>query len=310
MRRLAYLAVAIFFPTPFSLAADTSHITTFTLDNGMEAVVIEDHRAPVVTHMLWYKAGAADEPPGKSGIAHFLEHLMFKGTETTEPGEFSRIVSENGGQDNAFTSFDYTGYFQRISADRLELVMSLEADRMQNLVLTEAEVAPERKVILEERAQRTDNDPGALFSEQRQAALYMNHPYGVPIIGWRHEMETLTLEDALDWYNTYYAPNNVILIVAGDVEPEAVQALAEKHYGPIPASETLPERTRTRRAAPQGGTPVDLSRCACASALRDPHLPRTGTECRRPGGRGGTRDAVRTPWRQRDHVVPREHAPA
>ena len=170
---------------------------------------------------------------------------MFKGTKTTEPGEFSRIVSENGGQDNAFTSFDYTGYFQRVSADRLELMMELEADRMQNLVLTEEEVAPERKVILEERAQRTDNDPGALFSEQRQAALYMNHPYGIPIIGWRHEMETLTLEDALDWYETYYAPNNVILIVAGDVDPDEVKALAEKHYGPIPPSETLPERFRT-----------------------------------------------------------------
>ena len=242
MRLLKILAVAWLFGIP-AQAADNP-VTTFTLENGMEAVVIEDHRAPVVTHMVWYRAGAADEPPGKSGIAHLLEHLMFKRTETLDAGEFSRIVSRNGGRDNAFTSYDYTGYFQRISADRLDLVMGLEADRMVNLVLTEEDFQTERLVVLEERAQRTDNSPAGLFREQRNAALYLNHPYGIPIIGWRHEIEALTLQDALDWYETYYAPNNAVLVVAGDVTPDEVKALAEKHYGPIAPSSTLPERIR------------------------------------------------------------------
>ena len=220
------------------------HVTTFSLANGMEAVVIEDHRQPVVTHMVWYRAGAADEPAGKSGIAHFLEHLMFKGTDELAPGDFSRIISENGGQDNAFTSYDYTGYFQRIAADRLELVMSMEADRMQDLILTEADIGPELAVVLEERNQRVENNPGALFGEQRRAAQYLNHRYGVPIIGWKHEVSALGREDALDWYNTYYAPNNAILVVAGDVDPTEVKALALRHYGPLEPSVTLPERTR------------------------------------------------------------------
>ena len=219
-------------------------VTTFSLDNGMEIVVIEDRRAPVVTHMVWYRAGAADEPPGKSGIAHFLEHLMFKGTKQIEPGEFSRIVAANGGNDNAFTSHDYTAYFQRIIADRLELVMDLESDRMTNLVLTDEHVLPELDVVLEERNQRVENSPGALFSEQRNAALFLNHPYGRPVIGWRHEIEDLDREDALDWYDAHYAPNNAILVVAGDVDPEEVKRLADIHYGPIPPSDTIVARTR------------------------------------------------------------------
>lgn len=239
-RFLAAISLLILVATPLRAA----EVTSFMLDNGMEVVVLEDHRAPVVVHMVWYRVGAADEPPGKSGIAHFLEHLMFKSTETLESGEFSRVVAENGGTDNAFTSYDYTAYFQRVAADRLELMMEMEADRMLNLRLTPEEVDTERQVILEERNQRTENEPGALFGEQRNAAQYMNHPYGIPIIGWRHEMEGLTLEDAKAFYREHYAPNNAILIVAGDVEPEEVRALAERHYGVLPANPGLRPRAR------------------------------------------------------------------
>ena len=221
-------------------------VTTFTLDNGLNVVVIEDHRAPVVVQMIWYRVGAADEPRGHSGIAHFLEHLMFKGTEKVAPNAFSGIVEAQGGDDNAFTSWDYTAYFQRIAADRLDLVMEMEADRMRNLRLTEEDVATERQVILEERAQRTDSDPGALLMEQMRAAQYMNHPYGIPIIGWRHEMEELSREDALDYYERFYAPNNATLVIAGDVEPDAVMALAEKHYGPLEPSDAIVPRERAQ----------------------------------------------------------------
>lgn len=219
-------------------------VTDFTLDNGLQVVVIEDHRAPVVVQMVWYRAGAADERPGLSGVAHYLEHLMFKGTDAVPSGEFSRIVQANGGSDNAFTSWDFTAYYQRIAADRLELVMRMEADRMRNLRLTDDDWRTERDVVIEERNQRTDSDPGALFSEQRRAALYLNHPYGRPVIGWRHEMEALTREDALDWYRTYYAPNNAVLIVAGDVTPDKVRELAETYYGPLEPSPDIAPRAR------------------------------------------------------------------
>jgi zinc protease len=239
-RFLAALALVILAATPLRAA----EVTSFALDNGMEVVVLEDRRAPVVVHMVWYRVGAADEPPGKSGIAHFLEHLMFKSTETLESGEFSRVVAANGGTDNAFVSFDYTAYFQRVAADRLELMMEMESDRMVNLRLTPEEVETERQVILEERNQRTENEPGALFGEQRNAAQFMNHPYGIPVIGWRHEIEALTLEDAKAFYREHYAPNNAILIVAGDVDPEEVRAMAERHYGVIPANPDLAPRVR------------------------------------------------------------------
>ncbi|MGB8814933.1 MAG: pitrilysin family protein [Paracoccaceae bacterium] len=222
--------------------ADT--VTDFTLPNGMEVVVIEDHRAPVVVHMVWYKVGAADEPAGHSGIAHFFEHLMFKGTDDIKPGEFSEIIEAQGGSDNAFTSWDYTAYFQRVAADRLDLMMTLEADRMRDLALTDALVVTERGVILEERAQRVDSDPGSLFQEQTRAAQYLNHPYGIPIIGWRHEIAALNQADALAFYQTYYAPNNAVLVVAGDVTPEGVRALAEKHYGPLKPTPGLGVRVR------------------------------------------------------------------
>ncbi|MEQ9258973.1 MAG: pitrilysin family protein [Roseovarius sp.] len=219
-------------------------VTAFTLENGMEVVVIEDHRAPVVVHMVWYKAGSADEKPGVSGVAHFLEHLLFKGTETMEPGEFSATVARNGGRDNAFTSFDYTAYFQRVAADRLELMMRMESDRMVNLQLDGRDILTERDVIIEERNQRIENNPGALFNEQLNAAQYLNHRYGVPVIGWQHEMVTLNLDDALDYYRTYYSPNNAVLVVAGDVTPEEVRQLAERYYGALPANPDLPERVR------------------------------------------------------------------
>ena len=220
------------------------NVKSFTLANGMEGVVIEDHRSPVVVNMVWYRAGAADEPRGKSGIAHMLEHLLFKGTENLAPGEFSKTVAANGGSDNAFTAKDYTAYFQRVAADRLELMMKMEADRMRNLRISEEDVLTERDVVLEERNQRTDSDPSALFGEQRTAAQYLNHPYGIPIIGWRHEAEKLSRADALAFYETYYSPNNAILVVAGDVTTADVQALAEKHFGPLEPSLDLPVRAR------------------------------------------------------------------
>ncbi len=225
-----------------SAQAALFHPKTHTLANGMEIVVIEDHRAPVVAHMVWYKVGAADEPPGKSGIAHFLEHLLFKGTEKVPSGQFSKIVARNGGRDNAFTSYDYTGYYQNVAKDKLDLVMGLEADRMVNLKLTTADVITERAVILEERRSRTDNNPAAQMREAMNAAQYMAHPYGIPVIGWKHEMEKLELADAVSFYRRYYAPNNAVLIVAGDVEASAVFAMAERHYGPLERAQTPPRR--------------------------------------------------------------------
>jgi len=241
------LSPAIVTSLVFGLMTETAtaapKVTSFTLENGMQGVVIEDNRAPVVTHMVWYNVGAADEPQGKSGIAHYLEHLMFKGTDEIPEGAFSKIIAENGGQDNAFTSVDYTGYYQSIASDRLDLVMKMEADRMVDLRLTEAVALPERDVVLEERNQRTENDPGALFNEQMDAALYLNHPYGIPIVGWKSEIEGLTMQDALDFYADHYAPDNAILVVAGDVAADEVKRLAEIHYGPIPAA-GIKERVR------------------------------------------------------------------
>ena len=238
---LAGLALTV---SPLAASALDDVVTSFTLDNGMQVVVVEDNRAPVLQHMVWYKAGSADEPAGASGIAHFLEHLMFKATDTLADGELSATVAANGGNDNAFTSYDYTAYFQRVAADRLELMMQMEADRMRNIAFTDDNVRTERGVILEERNQRTDSNPRALFSEQMNAAQYLNHRYGAPIIGWRHEMETLDREDALAFYDRFYYPNNAILVVSGDVTPEQVRILAEKHYGQIPANPDLQARVR------------------------------------------------------------------
>ncbi|MDA1153181.1 MAG: pitrilysin family protein [Proteobacteria bacterium] len=230
--------------TCLALTATAEDVTTYTLDNGMDVVVIEDRRAPVVVHMVWYKVGSADEPEGQSGVAHFLEHLMFKGTDMLAPGEFSQVVAANGGSDNAFTSFDYTGYFQRVAADRLDLMMQMEANRMTNLALTPEDISTERRVVLEERAQVTDSNPGALAREQLMAAQYQNHRYGVPVIGWQHEIAQLDMPELTAFYERHYAPNNAVLVVAGDVDPQDVLALAREYYGPIPANADLPARAR------------------------------------------------------------------
>jgi zinc protease len=220
--------------------------TLFKLDNGMRAVVIPDHRAPVVTHMVWYDAGAADEPAGVSGIAHFLEHLMFKATETMASGEFSKRVAKMGGQDNAFTGQDMTAYFQRIAKDRLPVVMKMEAERMTKLKLEPKEIRTERDVILEERRTRTENNPTALMREQMDAALYLAHPYGTPVIGWMNEMQKLSHDDAVTFYKRFYAPNNAILVVSGDVTVEEVKRLAKEIYGPIPANDNVKRYERPR----------------------------------------------------------------
>ena len=242
MNRFVALIAAIVL-VPLAARAD-DQVSHFQLENGMEVVVIEDHRAPVVQHMVWYRAGAADETPGVSGVAHFLEHLLFKATENMASGELSATVSRNGGRDNAFTSYDYTAYYQRVAADRLELMMKMESDRMVNLLLSEDDIATERDVIIEERNMRTENNPSALFREQKNAALYLNHRYGVPVIGWRHEMEHLSRADALAFYKQFYAPNNAILVVAGDVDPANVLTLAQKYYGTLPANPALTARAR------------------------------------------------------------------
>jgi zinc protease len=208
---------------------------SFTLANGLQVVVVPFHRAPAVTQMLWYKAGAYDDPPGKSGIAHFVEHLMFRGTKETPPGEYSRLVAENGGRENASTSPDYTVYYQTVAADRLELVMRLESERMHDLLITEEQVTPEREVIIEERHTRVDNAPAAQLDEQRNAVLFLGNHYRLPTIGWLSEMRGLGAEDARRFYSTWYAPNNAVLVIAGDVEVARVRALAETYYGPIPA---------------------------------------------------------------------------
>lgn len=214
----------------------TPRATEFKLDNGLQVVVIPDHRAPVVTHMVWYRVGAADEPAGVSGIAHFLEHLMFKSTDKIPMGEFSKIVARLGGQDNAFTSQDVTAYFQRVAKAQLPQVMAMEADRMVNLRLTEKEVLTERDVILEERRSRVENNPSAILDEQMDAALYLAHPYQTPVIGWEHEIAKLTPQDALSFYKRYYAPNNAVLVVSGDVTVDEVRKLAAETYGKTKAN--------------------------------------------------------------------------
>src|SRR5213595_1627984 len=206
---------------------------SFTLDNGLQVVVIPDHRTPVVTQMIWYKVGSADETPGKSGLAHFLEHLMFKGTAKHPAGEFSQTVLRIGGNENAFTAVDYTGYFQRVPREQLGRMMEFEADRMTGLILKDENVLPERDVVLEEYNMRVANNPDARLVEQILAALYLNHPYGRPVIGWHDEIEKLDREDALAFYKRFYAPNNATLLIAGDVDVNEVRPLAERTFGQI-----------------------------------------------------------------------------
>ena len=256
------LTSALMFMQSFAAMAASAQarVSEFKLANGMQVVVIPDTRAPVVTHMVWYRVGAADEPHGNSGIAHFLEHLMFKSTEKIGIGEFSKIVARLGGNDNAFTSNDTTAYFQRIAKDRLPTVMAMEADRMVNLRLTEKEVLTERDVILEERRSRIENNPSAILDEQMNAALYQNHPYHIPVIGWMHEMAKLSRADAFAMYKKYYAPNNAILVVAGDVTAEAVKTMADATYGQLKSNPEV-GAPRVRPSEPEARAPrrVDLT---------------------------------------------------
>ncbi len=233
---------------------------TFTLGNGMQVVVIPDHRTPVVTQMIWYKVGSADETPGKSGLAHFLEHLMFKGTATHPAGEFSQTVLRIGGNENAFTSVDYTGYFQRVPREQLPRMMEFEADRMTGLVLKDENVLPERDVVLEEYNMRLANNPDARLGEQIMAALYLNHPYGRPVIGWRQEIEKLGREDALAFYKRFYAPNNATLVIAGDVDVGEIRPLVERTYGQIAPQPAIPaQRMRPQEPVPAAPRTVTLS---------------------------------------------------
>jgi len=233
---------------------------SFSLGNGMQVIVIPDHRTPVVTQMIWYKVGSADETAGKSGLAHFLEHLMFKGTTKHPAGEFSDTVRRVGGNENAFTSVDYTGYFQRVPREQLASMMEFEADRMTGLILKDENVLPERDVVLEEFNMRVANNPDARLSEQMMAALYLNHPYGRPIIGWRQEIEKLDREDALTFYKRFYAPNNAILVIAGDVNTAEVRPMVERAYGAIPVQPAIAaQRHRPQEPEPAAARTVTLS---------------------------------------------------
>ena len=239
----------------------TAHSTTtsFKLDNGLQVVVIPDRRAPVVTHMVWYRNGSADDPAGKSGIAHFLEHLMFKGTAKYPAGAFSKQLAALGGQENAFTSYDYTAYFQRVAREHLAAVMDYEADRMTGLAFDDAVVAPERDVVLEERRMRVDADPGAQLSEEMTAALFMQHPYGLPIIGWEHEISDLRHADAFAYYRRFYTPDNAILVVAGDTDDAEVRQLAESSYGKVAPTGADPQRRRLAEPPARAARSVTVS---------------------------------------------------
>jgi zinc protease len=263
------LGAALFLASPQPGRADIFEAHEFTLDNGLQVVVVPNHLAPVVVQAVVYKVGAADGLPGKNGIAHFLEHLMFKGTKTLAPGQFSKEIDKRGGSDNAYTSQDVTVYHQEIAKEHLDLVMRMEADRMANLQLTDPVVLPERDVILQERAERIGNEPGAQLREAMDAALYLNHPYRLPVIGWRHEMQQYTTADALAFYKRFYRPNNAVLVVAGDVTLAEVRALAEKFFGPVPRGEPV---TRQRLQEPPPVAPRRIS--LAHERVRQPYLVR------------------------------------
>jgi zinc protease len=237
-------------------AADVFDAQTFTLKNGLQVVVLPNHQAPVVFQIIAYRVGAADGLPGKNGVAHFLEHLMFKATDKLQAGQFTKEIDRRGGSDNAFTNQDMTAFHQEIAKEHLQLIMSMEADRMTGLKLTDAVVYPERDVIIEERRQRIDNEPGSQLQEMMNAALFLNHPYRLPVIGWRHEMEQYTTKDAVDFYHRFYAPNNAVLVVAGDVTVDQVRQLATQNFGSLPRRDvpqrqrlTEPEQTAPREVA-------------------------------------------------------------
>ena len=261
-RNVVLIAATLLMMAPGAMARGEpakSKVADFVLANGLELVVIPDHRAPVVTHMIWYKVGSADETPGTSGLAHFLEHLMFKGTAKHPTGQFSQVVSRMGGRENAFTSYDYTGYFQRVPSEKLKTVMEFEADRMTGLQLTDKVVLPERDVILEEQNQRVRNNPRARLGEQIDAALFVNSPYGRPVIGWRPEMEKLTRDDAINFYRRFYGPNDAVVVIAGDVEPQKALELARETYGKIKRRSTILPRHRPQEPPPVAARTVTLA---------------------------------------------------
>jgi zinc protease len=269
-------------------AAEGAQVSHFTLDNGLEVVVIPDHRTPVVTHMIWYRVGSADEQAGKTGLAHFLEHLMFKGTDKNPQGRFSQTLATIGGQENAFTTADYTGYFQRIAREYLPTVMEFEADRMTGLVLTDDNVLPERDVVLEEYNMRVANSPEARLGEQVTAALYLNHPYGRPVIGWRPELEKLNREDALAFYRKFYTPNNAVVVIAGDVTAADVKPLVEKTYGKVAPRGEIAPRMRPQEPPPVAVRQVTLAdpRVAQPSMQRSYLVPSSTT------GKSGESEAL------------------
>lgn len=242
---LAAIVGLLAFGGSAAVASDTKRASSFTLANGMQVVVIPDHRAPVVTHMVWYRVGGADDPQGKSGLAHFLEHLMFKATARIKTGEFARTVNRLGGRHNALTAHDTTVYFQRVAKEHLGALMELEADRMARLRFDEQEARTERDVVREERRSSVDASPLAVINEQMLAALYQNHPYRRPVLGWAHEIEALDHRDAAAFYEVHYAVDNAILLVAGDVTTSEVRALAERTYG-----RNAPRRTTAVRVRP------------------------------------------------------------
>jgi zinc protease len=252
------VAALLLFAVSMAAVHAAEPVTEFQLDNGLKVLVREDHRAPVVVSMVWYRVGSSYEHDGITGISHVLEHMMFKGTENLEPGEFSEIVAANGGSENAFTSRDYTAYFQQIAADRLEIVMELEADRMRNLRLLPEEFGKEREVVKEERRLRTEDKPTGLFYERFNAVAFLTSPYRNPVIGWMDDLDALTLEDLEQWYERWYAPNNATLVIVGDVEPEEVERLARKHFGPLQPSEIFPPKPR-REIRQQGVHRLEMS---------------------------------------------------
>lgn len=256
-RALAAGVFALGLALPLPALAQVFNPETFTLRNGMQVVVIPNHRVPVVSHMVWYKVGSADEVAGKTGLAHMVEHMMFKGTKTVPAGEFSRLVAQNGGRDNAFTTADYTAFFQNVAVDKLELVMKLESDRMAHLALKDTDFQPERQVVLEERRMRVENSPDSLLAEQMEADLFLNSSYHHPVIGWRTDIEHYKLDDVVAFHQRWYAPNNAVLVVSGDITAAQLKPLAEKYYGSIPAR-PVPQRVRAEEPPPVAARTVEL----------------------------------------------------
>ncbi|MFY9288881.1 MAG: pitrilysin family protein [Alphaproteobacteria bacterium] len=241
MLRALLLGCVLVFPV--TVHAAVFYPTSYTLDNGLQLIVVPNHLAPAVNQMVWYKVGSGDEDKGKTGLAHYLEHLMFRGTTSMAPGEFSKMIAAQGGNDNAFTSYDYTAYHETVAADRLPMIMQMEADRMQNLVIKPETALPELNVVLSERQQRTDNSPTGRFSEKVRSLLLPNHPYGAPVIGWKTEIEKLDAAKAAEFYQRHYAPNNAVVVVSGDVTPEEVKGIALATFGKV-APRDIPKRKK------------------------------------------------------------------